>query len=64
MLTHGTPNIVVSNYIAQVKRQPGISWTESRECAPYFAQRQQPMQRKDHTLSNQSFLDFVTGNTY
>ena len=36
MLTHDTPNIVVSNYIAQIKGQPRISWTESRECAPYL----------------------------
>ena len=28
--------IVASNHIAQVKPQPRISWTESRECAPYF----------------------------
>ena len=36
MLTHDTPNIEVSNYVAQVKGQPRTSWTESRECTPYF----------------------------
>ena len=30
MLTHDTPNIVASNHVAQVKRQPRTSWTESR----------------------------------
>ena len=27
------------------ERQPRISWTESSECAPYFAQAGQPAQR-------------------
>ena len=35
-LTHDKPNIVLSNHVAQVKRQPRISWTESRECGLYF----------------------------
>ena len=43
MLTHDTPNIVVGSYVAQVKRQPEISWTESRECAPIFVRIQNNM---------------------
>ena len=31
MLAHDMPNIIPSNHVAQVKRQPTISWTESRE---------------------------------
>ena len=40
MLTHDTPNIVARNHVAQVKRQPRISWTELRECVPYFCAKQ------------------------
>ena len=36
MLTHDTPNIVASSHVGQVKRQLGVSWANSRECAPYF----------------------------
>ena len=45
MLTHDTPNKVARNHVAQVKRQPRISWTELRECVPYFCAKQNSLRK-------------------
>ena len=50
----------VFHIIAQSRIACTKDMSEHKECAPYFEPRQQPTQRKDHLLSNQSFLDFVT----
>ena len=39
MLTHDMPNIVVSNYIAQVKREPGIWYGLEQEFFGYTINR-------------------------
>ena len=46
LLSHGTPNKVADNHVGQVMSASFVtSLTESRECAPYFAQAGQPAQR-------------------
>ena len=74
-MSHDTPNIVADNHVAQVMSASleyfelaghlaQRIWQDSKEWAPYFVQSIQPAQGTDHSLSKQSFLDFVTGHTY
>ena len=46
LLSHDTPDIAADNHVVQAKNASlRISWTESTECAPYFAQEIQLAQR-------------------
>ena len=57
------PPDTVKDNCAKCERQLRISWTESKECALYFALVQSKHKGQDLTPSTQSFLDFCAGHT-
>ena len=63
-MSHDTPNIVADNHIAQVMSTSLEYLGQNPESVLHIFRKQDSLRKGYPTLSNQSFLDFVTGHTY